>query len=66
MTESSDMSDMPTKPQDFVSLRAELTALVSDFTPVIAEFWPRLESPWEMWRLQTLETRGRRQPAETA
>jgi hypothetical protein len=43
MTESSDTSDTPTKPQDYTGLRAELTTLVEEFTPVITELWPRLE-----------------------
>ena len=33
MTESSDTSDTPAKPQDYAGLRAELATLVDDFTP---------------------------------
>jgi hypothetical protein len=43
MTESFDTSDTPAKPQDYAGLRAELATLVNDFTPLIAELWPRLE-----------------------
>ena len=43
MTESSDTADTPAKPQDYAGLRAELAALVDDFTPLINELWPRLE-----------------------
>jgi hypothetical protein len=43
VTESSDTSDTPAKPQDYASLRAELAKLVNDFTPVVTELWPRLE-----------------------
>lgn len=43
MTESSDNSDTPAKPQDHAGLRAELAALADDFTPLITELWPRLE-----------------------
>lgn len=43
MTESSDTSDTPAKPQDYAGLRAELAMLVDDFSPVINELWPRLE-----------------------
>jgi hypothetical protein len=42
MTESSDTSDTPAKPQDYAGLRAELAMLVDDFSPVINELWPRL------------------------
>ena len=34
MTESSDTSDTPAKPQDYAGLRAELAMLVDDFSPV--------------------------------
>jgi hypothetical protein len=40
VTESSETSDTPAKPQDYASLRAELAKLVNDFTPVINELWP--------------------------
>jgi len=43
MTESSDTSDTPAKPQDYAGLRAELATLVNDFSPLIIELWPRLE-----------------------
>jgi len=43
MTESSDTSDTPAKPQDYAGLRAELAALADDFTPVSTELWPCLE-----------------------
>ena len=45
MTESSDSSDRPAKPQDYAGLRAELAlaSLVDDFSPVINEVWSRLE-----------------------
>ena len=51
MTESSDTSDTPAKPQDYASLRAELAALADDFTPVITELWPRLEDHKYRWKL---------------
>jgi hypothetical protein len=41
VTESSDTSDTPAKPQDYARLRAELAELVNDFTPVINDLWPR-------------------------
>jgi hypothetical protein len=31
------------RPQDYAGLRAELTELAGDFTPVITELWPRVE-----------------------
>jgi hypothetical protein len=43
VTESSDTSDTPAKPQDYASCGAELAKLVNDFTPVINELRPRLE-----------------------
>jgi hypothetical protein len=51
MTESSDTSDTPAKPQDYAGLRAELAALADDFTPVITELWPRLEDHKYRWEL---------------
>jgi hypothetical protein len=51
MTESSDISDSADKPQDYAGLRAELTALADDFTPVITEQWPRLENHKYRWEL---------------
>ena len=33
MTESSDISDTPAKPQDYAGLRAELATFVNDFSP---------------------------------
>jgi hypothetical protein len=53
VTESSDTSDTPAKPQDYVSLRAELASLVNDFTPVINELWPRLEDHKYRWELHS-------------
>ena len=50
MTESSDTSDTPAKPQDYAGLRAELAALADDFTPVIIELWPRLEDHKYRWK----------------
>ena len=41
MTESSDTSDTPDKPQDYAGLRAELATLVDDFSPLISELWPK-------------------------
>ena len=41
MTDSSDTSDTPAKPQDYAGLRAELAALVNDFSPLISELWPK-------------------------
>jgi hypothetical protein len=43
LTESSDASDTPAKPQDYVGLRAGLDSLAIDFEPVISKLWPRLE-----------------------
>jgi hypothetical protein len=34
MTESSDASDTPAKPQDYAGLRTELATLVNDFAPI--------------------------------
>ena len=53
MTESSDTSDTPAKPQDYAGLRAELAALADDFTPVITELWPRLEDHKSRWELHS-------------
>jgi hypothetical protein len=50
-TGSSDTSDTPAKPHDYASLRAELAALVDDFSPVIDELWPRLEDHKYRWEL---------------
>ena len=49
MTESSDSSDRPAKPQDYAGLRAELATLVNDFSPLINELWPRLEDHKYRW-----------------
>ena len=53
MTESSDTSDTPAKPQDYAGLRAELATLVNDFTPLINELWPRLEDHKYRWELHS-------------
>jgi hypothetical protein len=53
MTESSDTSDTPAKPQDYAGSRAELAALADDFTPVITELWPRLEDHKYRWELHS-------------
>jgi hypothetical protein len=53
MTESSDTSDTPAKPQDYAGLRTELATLVDDFTPVINELWPRLEDHKYRWELHS-------------
>ncbi|VBA59028.1 hypothetical protein [Mycobacterium attenuatum] len=53
MTESADTSDIPAKPQNYAGLRAELTALADDFTPVITELWPRLEDHKYRWELHS-------------
>jgi hypothetical protein len=45
MTESSDASDTPAKPQDYAGLRTELATLVNDFAPLINELWPRRPAP---------------------
>jgi hypothetical protein len=34
-------------------LRAELTTLVNDFTPIIYELWPRLEDHKYRWELHS-------------
>jgi hypothetical protein len=52
MTESSDTSDMPAKPQDYAGLRAELATLYRDFSTLINELWPRLEDHKYRWELQ--------------
>jgi hypothetical protein len=52
-TESSDTSDTPGKPQDYAGLRAELAALVDDFSPLINELWPRLEGHKYRWELHS-------------
>ena len=53
MTESSDTSDRPAKPQDYAGLRAELATLVNDFSPLINELWPRLEDHKYRWELNS-------------
>jgi hypothetical protein len=53
MTESSDTSDTPAKPQEYAGLRAELTRLADDFTPVVTELWPRLEDHKYRWELHS-------------
>jgi hypothetical protein len=53
MTESSDTSDTPAKPQDYAGLRAELAQLAADFTPAINEIWPRLEDHKYRWELHS-------------
>lgn len=53
MTESSDTSDTPAKPQDYAGLRAELAALADDFTPVSTELWPCLEDHKYRWELHS-------------
>ena len=53
MTESSDTSYTPAKPQDYAGLRAELAALVNDFTPLINELWPSLEDHKYRWELHS-------------
>ena len=53
MTDSSDTSDTPDKPQDYASLRAELAKLVDDFTPVINELSPRWEDHKYRWELHS-------------
>ena len=53
MAESSDSSDAPPKPLDYTALRAELNDLVTDFTPVIAKLWPRLEDNKYRWELHS-------------
>jgi len=53
MSESSDTSDTPAKPQDYAGLRAELATLVDDFTPLINELWPRLEDHKYRWELHS-------------
>jgi hypothetical protein len=53
MTESSDTSDTPAKPQNYGGLRAELAALADDFTPLITELWLRLEDHKYRWELRT-------------
>jgi hypothetical protein len=53
MIESSDTSDTPAKPQDYAGLRAELSTLVNDFTPLINELWPRLEDHKYRWELHS-------------
>jgi hypothetical protein len=53
VTESSDTSETPAKPQDYVGLRTELATLVDDFTLVINERWPRLEDHEYRWELHS-------------
>ena len=53
MTESSNASDTPAKPQDYAGLRTELATLVNDFAPLINELWPRLEGHKYRWQLHT-------------
>jgi hypothetical protein len=51
MNDRSDMSDTPSRPQDYAGLRAELAESAGDFTPVITELWPRLEDHKYRWEL---------------
>ena len=51
MTESSDTSDKPDKPQDFANLRAELAKVTDEFAPATNELWPRLEDHKYRWEL---------------
>jgi hypothetical protein len=53
MTDASETSDNPAKPQDYAGLRAELAALADAFTPVITELWPRLEDHKYRWELHS-------------
>jgi len=53
VTESSDTSDTPAKPQDYAGLCAELAALFNDFTPLANELWPRLEDHKYRWELHS-------------
>jgi hypothetical protein len=53
LTEPSDTSDTPRKPQDFAGLRAELDDLANEFTPVIGKLWPRLEDHKYRWELHS-------------
>jgi hypothetical protein len=53
MTESSETSDNPAKPQDYPGLRAELATLADAFTPVITDLWPRLEDHMYRWELHS-------------
>ena len=53
MTEASDTSGTPAKPQDYAGLRAELATLVNDFSPFINELWPRLEDHKYRWELHS-------------
>jgi hypothetical protein len=53
MTESSNASDTPAKPQDYAGLRTELATLVNDFAPLINELWPRLEGHKYRWQLHS-------------
>ena len=53
MTESSETSHTPAKPQDYAGLRAELAAFVTDFTPLTNELWPRLEDHKYRWELHS-------------
>ena len=52
MTESSDTSDTPDKPQNYAGLRAELATLVDDFSPPHQRAWPRLEEHKYRWELR--------------
>ena len=53
MTESSDRSDTPAKPQDYAGLRAELATLANVFSLLISELWPRLEDHKYRWELHS-------------
>jgi hypothetical protein len=53
MQERSETTNTSDRPQDYASLRAELTELADDFTPVITELWPRLEDPKYRWELHS-------------
>lgn len=53
MTASSEASDTPAKPQDYASLRAELATLVTEFSPIINELWPRAEDHEYRWELDS-------------
>jgi hypothetical protein len=53
LTEASNPSGPPAKPQDYSGLRDELRTLTTDYEPFIAKLWPRIEDNKYRWELHS-------------
>lgn len=53
MTEAFDSPEPPAKPQVYSGLRGELESLTTDYEPVIAKLWPRIEDNKYRWELHS-------------